>query len=676
MEKNEQLNKRITIIKIISIIACIAIFIKFGIVTIYYEEGFNELAKYQSTVEITQELPRGEIFDSEGVLLAGNKLTYDLSYIESGIKSSDELMEDAQKITKIVDIDSSTLTESDLKDLWLSSYTDGVSNFATAAKRIDAETQKKLKKLYDDGDPNYIYESNEAYRAVVTDEEVQKLIDEYGKDTLYVRIKMKQSTTKNPVVIKKDLSLKEKYAIDEKTGEIGGFFTVDDWQRTYPQKTVMRSLIGNVGQIQLEDRTLYESQGYDLDEEVGTSYLEKELEPILHSTNQKLECFFDESGNLIRTEVIDSGELGNDVQLTINIKFQKHVEKIVKQQLSDNDYKYNNNSFATVTDPQTGNILAIAGQSKYGEFSIGNFTAAYPVGSIVKPAVLLMGYDLGVWDWNTYINDTPMYIKGTPVKASYRNYGSIDEITALAKSSNVYFYQMFLKIAGVTYVPNAPLNVNPKYYDVVRQEFEQFGLGTSTGIQIDNEMQGVRGSEISPGKYLDLANGQYDTYTNLQVSQFISTIANGGTRYRINYLKKVTTAGEQGELGKVIYEQKPEQLNKLTMSTKDINHTKEGMEACANRSYGTGNTGGYNNLSVPSACKTGTSEDFYTDEETGITHKVNNASFISYAPQENPEIAISILMPSYTSDGVFTANRRNGAYYAKLIQDYYYKEIK
>ncbi len=675
MEKNEQLNKKIKVIKIISFLIAVAVFAKFWIVTVYQHEGFSELAKYQSTVEVSQQLPRGEIFDSEGKLLAGNKLTYDLSYVEANIKTPDELMEDAQKIAKLVDIDSSNLREDDLKDLWLTGTTDDEDNFKIAAKRIDTETNDRLTKLKEDNDESYTSEVNKVYRDQVTEDEVNSLRKEYGDDALYVRVLMMQSTPKNPVIIKSNLTLDEKYQIDSMTGQLGGFYTVDDWQRTYPQGDTIRSFIGEVGQIQEDDRTLYQSQGYDLDEEVGISYLEKELEPILHSTNQKLECYFDEEGNLIKTEVTDSGELGNDVQLTINIKFQKYVESIVKKQLSENDYPYNTTSFATVTDPQTGNILAMAGQTGENEFSIGNFISAYPVGSIVKPAVLLMGYDLGKWDWNTYVYDAPMYIKGTPVKASYHNYGSLNEITALAKSSNVYFYQLLLKIAGETYEPYGPLNVEEKYFDIVRQEFEQFGLGTSTGIQVENEAQGFRGTEITPGKYMDLANGQYDTYTNLQVAQYVSTIANGGTRYRINYLKKITTTGEQGKLGKVIYEQKPEQLNSLTMSEKDINHTKEGMYACVDQSYGTGNTGGYNNLSVPSACKTGTSEDFYVDASK-IVHSVNNASFISFAPRDKPEIAISILLPYYTDGGNFTATRRNGAYYAKMIQDYYYEEIK
>ncbi len=672
MEKNEQLNKRIRNVKIISIIACILVLGKFSIVTIYQHEGFTSLAKYQSTVEISQELPRGEIFDSKGVLLAGNELNYDLSYIESGIKDDDELMADAQKITEIIDIDGSGLLEDDVKDLWLSD----LENFNEAAGRLSAETVKELSDLEENEDPNYTYEANKAYRAVVTDDEVQSLIDKYGEDTLYVRVKMKQSTSKNPVVIKKDIPLEEKYAIDSMTGTIGGFFTTDDWKRTYPQGSTMKSFLGGIGQIQEEDQSLYQSQGYDLNEEVGTSYLEKELEPILHSTNQKMECFFDEEGNLVKTEVTDSGDLGNDVQLTIDVKFQKYVESIVKKQLAENDYPFNKNSFATVTDPQTGDILAMAGESEYGEYSIGNFVSSYPVGSIVKPAVLLMGYDLGVWDWNTYVYDAPMYIQDTPVKASYHNYGSVNEINALAVSSNVYFYQLLLKIAGVQYEPYGPLDIKSKYFDLVRQEFEQFGLGTSTGIQIENETQGIRGSDLNPGKYMDLANGQFDTYTNLQVSQYVSTIANGGTRYRINYLKKITTAGEQGELGKIIYEQKPEALNDLTMDQKDIDHTKEGMYACVDYANGSGNTGGYNNLDVPSACKTGTSEDFYYDEVTEQVYGVNNASFISFAPRKDPEIAIAVLMPSYTDGGNFTANRRNGAYYAKQIQDYYYEEIK
>ncbi len=688
MENRDIINKRIRNIKFIAILCCLAVLTKFLIVTVYYREGFTELAQYQSSVELTQPLPRGEIYDSEGVLMAGNELTYDLEYIEPGIKSEEELFADAEAITKLVEIDGDALTDEQVKDIWMTLDTSGNDdgNYYEALDRLSSEDKKRYDELdaADVEEEPYKYlEMNELLYGVITDEEVDEVIDTYGKDVLYVKSLMATSTSKNPVVIKSDLSLQEVYDVDSAVGSIGGFIVVDNWQRTYPQGNVMRSFLGSTGSIPQEDRSQYESQGYSLDEEVGVSYLEKQLESILHSTPQTLECYFDEDGNLIRTDIVDEGELGNDVQLTINLKLQKYVEKILKQQLSENNYALNTNNYSVVSDPNTGDLLAIAGMDTSTgdvlENSIGTFTSAYPIGSIVKPAVLLMGYDLGVWEWNQYVMDEPMHIKGTAEKASYHDYGYINEITALGVSSNVYFYQLILAIAGETYVENEALDISKSSFDLVRKEFEQFGLGTTTGIQVENEMLGVQGSEYNPGFYLDLANGQYDTYTTMQAAQYVATLANGGTRYRVNYLDKVTTAGGQGTMGKVVYEQKPVVLNQLSMSEKDIDHMKEGMYACSetqNGHVGSGSSSGYNAsyLNTSGACKTGTSEDFKRDESSGVVYKVNNASFIAFAPRENPEFAIATLFPAYTSDDNYVG-RYNAAYYSKFIQNYYFEEI-
>lgn len=683
MENIDIINKRIRNIKIIAVLCLLAIMGKFFIVTVYYQDGFSELAKYQSTVELKQTLPRGEIYDSEGKLLAGNKLSYDLSYIEPNIKDNKDLFADAKAITELIDIDSSGLTDQQIMDIWLSlnGGPKGELNSTIAYENMTDEQKLKYNELDDQKDAENPYrylEMNELLYSTITDEQINDLIKEYGKDVLYVKAQMATATSKSPVKIKSDLSLEEVYKIENEIGKIGGFIITDNWQRTYPQGENLRSFLGSTGDIPAEDKTLYESQGYSLDEKVGTSYLEKQLESVLHSTPQTMECFFDDDGNLIRNEITNEGELGNDVQLTINIKFQKYVESILKKQLSDNNYRYDKNIFSVVSDPNTGDLLALAGmQDIDGEFyenSIGNFTNAYPIGSIVKPAVLLMGYDLGKWDWGTVIHDAPMRIKGTAQKASYHNYGDINEIEALTVSSNVYFYRLLLEIAGEKYVEGEALDISKEYFDLVRKEFEQFGLGTSTGIQIEGETLGVQGSDYQPGFYLDLANGQYDTYTPLQAAQYVSTLANGGTRFRTNYLKKITTAAGQGTMGKVIYEQPPVVLNQLSMSDKDIEHTKLGMVGCASATNGSGRNGGYDKLNTPGACKTGTSEDFVYDEETQTTYKVNNASFIGYAPRENPKFSIVTVLPAYTSDD-FYDGRRNGAYYSKFIQDYYFKEI-
>jgi cell division protein FtsI/penicillin-binding protein 2 len=270
------------------------------------------------------------------------------------------------------------------------------------------------------------------------------------------------------------------------------------------------------------------------------------------------------------------------------------------------------------------------------------------LGSIVKPASLLMLYDTGTRKMGDRIYDEPLYFKGTPEpKASYMNMGSITDQEALKLSSNVYFYKSFMDLAQMTYVPYGPLDIDPKYFDIVRKYYSLFGLGVSTGIEMEDEEIGFKGEKTDPGFFLDMANGQYDTNTNLQATQYVSTIANGGRRYKIQYLKSVHESGDIGSAGEIIYSPTPTVLNEIPMSQEEIEHVKGGMVMAASESGGT--ITDYipvsNEHGVEIAGKSGTAETFYYDEKTGSTIKNDTTSALGFAPVDDPEIALSVLWP-------------------------------
>ena len=104
-------------------------------------------------------------------------------------------------------------------------------------------------------------------------------------------------------------------------------------------------------------------------------------------------------------------------------------------------------------------------------------------------------------------------------------------------SSNVYMFKTAMNIAGVQYVRGGTLDIPQKAFDTMRYYFGQFGLG-KTGIDLPNESAGQMGKSSQPGFLLDLSIGQYDTYTPLQLAQYISTIANGGYRMQPQVVKK------------------------------------------------------------------------------------------------------------------------------------------
>ena len=119
-------------------------------------------------------------------------------------------------------------------------------------------------------------------------------------------------------------------------------------------------------------------------------------------------------------------------------------------------------------------------------------------------------------------------------------------------------FRTAIDIAGGNYVPNQSLRINEEAFPTIRNSFAQFGLGVRTGIDLPNEMAGFKGTETNSGKLLDLAIGQYDTYTPMQLAQYVSTIANGGNRMQPHIVKEIRDpVDDNEELGPVVQENSP-----------------------------------------------------------------------------------------------------------------------
>ena len=165
----------------------------------------------------------------------------------------------------------------------------------------------------------------------------------------------------------------------------------------------------------------------------------------------------------------EPGKKGYDIYLTIDIELQQELDRVVKETLEnavDNPYRGDfTNLYVCIMDPNTGEVLAMSGYHSHGEseevtpFASGNYLSYTNPGSIVKGATLYMGLNEGVVEPGEVINDAPMYIAGTPVKASYRNYGPINDIESLEVSSNVYMFNIAIRLAGSEYVPYQSLGI-------------------------------------------------------------------------------------------------------------------------------------------------------------------------------------------------------------------------
>ncbi len=637
------LNSKVKVLKFFFLFFFVVLIFKFWLVTNFYSEGYSELAKHQTNIILKNPMPRGEIYDRNNKLIVGNEEKKNLVYLNNYKKSNEDMWKLSKTLVDNIHIDEGdyNLVENDYKDL------------------IIRENQEEIYKRYNENESNYDIESEDfdidsALRDQVKKSDYDKLVKKYGKKVIDLKILMDSSSTSNPKVLAKNLSSEDVYYINENVGKLGGCFVMSDWKRSYPYKNTLRTFLGNVGDIPAEDLASYKSLGYSQADKIGISYVEKEEEMYLRSTPQEVSFYFDNEGNITNYEVVNMGKSGDDIKLTIDIELQKKVDEILKDSLKNDSFKYHKTNYASVTDPNTGEILALSGIFEDGkqlyDLSIQNFTTAYEIGSVVKPALLLIGYDLGVWDWDTVINDIPMDLGGGIVKSSYNNYGPIDENDAIKHSSNVYFYYLILKIAGINYTgpSSLPSTISDESFTTVRKEFSRFGLGTKTGIDFDNELEGVKNSGKGVGLYMDLANGQYDTYTPLQMAQYVATLANGKARMKMNYLYSINEPAKQGVIGPEIKRINSEVMNYLSYDSKDIKHVQE---ALALPSTPGGTTASAADSRYKIGSKSGTSESFYYEEGMKSAYKTNNSSFIAYAPYKNPKIAVSVLYPYWTPDG-------------------------
>lgn len=629
-------------------------------------EGFRLLKEQQSKIIISNEMPRGEIYDVNGKILADNKQNEMLMYIYPGkIFDEESKWKVAREIANILDVTNIEVTELDLQNMWINSK--------------DAEDiYKKLTTIeyeqYTSGNLT-LDQVHEIARSRITEDEINELYATDNEEVVNLKLKMDTASTSTSVIIKENLTQDEQYAIQSISKQIGGFYITTNWERTYPQKETMSSIVGRVGSIPEESWSHYSSLGYAQNEEVGVSYIELELEPLLRGTPSRQELVFDESGNIIEMKEVSTGKMGYDVKLTFDLEFQKQLDALVRDKLKNaNQGQYLDRMFAAATEPETGKIKAMSGYIKADgelyEYSAGNFLSSMEVGSSVKPAVLLMGLESGKWSLGRIVFDTPWYIKGTPKKASYANFGNIDERRAIAVSSNVYFWDIVLAMADLTYVQDEGLDVTRNDFEVVRKYYQEFGLGTSTGIDFENESTGYKGNLADAGLYLDLAIGQYDTYTNLQLNQYAATMANGGSRMKMQYVDSIHEPAGFGELGRLVKETDTVLLNHLSMSQTDIDYVRSLLLGPVNDSGGTAAV--LQGTDYNPTAKTGTAETFYNDN--GNVVPTQNSSYIGFAPYDNPEIAVSVSIPYYVE--TYVAGNFNATQIARQVYDIYFNNIR
>ena len=633
-----EIEKRYNILNVIIILALLILVVSLFVVQVVGKEKYQvELENLTKTVIYGETAPRGRIYDRNGKLIVDNIPSKVIYYKKpSGITTKEEI-KIAYKLANMIELDFSKLNDYDFRNFWIK------NNSKKAKAKITDEEWQKLEERKLTNDEIYQLEIDR-----ITPEELAEYND-LDKKAAYIYTLMNTGYSYDEKTIKNENVTDEEYAlVSENISELKGINTKLDWERTYPYGTVFRSILGNVSSsksgIPAEQKDYYLKKGYSLDDRVGTSNLEYQYEDILKGKKNKYEVMNDGSYKLI-----EEGKRGNDIVLTIDIELQKALEEILTEEVlnakKEANTEYYEGSFVIISDPKTGEILAMAGkklkQNDDGTYSVIDFTSGITqstavMGSVVKGASHIVGYNTGALKIGEVRYDNCVKIAATPEKCSWKYLGRLNDITALAQSSNTYQYYTAIKVGKGNYQYNKPLVIDKEAFNTYRNTFAEFGLGVKTGIDLPNEITGLKGSNTTSGLLLDFSIGQYDNYTPIQLSQYINTIANNGTRMT-PYLYK----GLYND--KTSYDQNKKELNKVNTEAKYMDRVHEGFRAVM--TYGLGK--GYIDEVYKPAGKTGTSQSFVdTNDDGKIDKETISTTFVAYAPYDNPKVTFTIVSPN------------------------------
>ena len=454
------------------------------------------------------------------------------------------------------------------------------------------------------------------------------------------------------------------------------------------QTSAAAHLLGRVGSIQNTTWDYYRELGYSMNDKVGIDGAESAFESYLRGESGTLVQELDTSGRVIseywytnsKTGETDEPQPGDNVMLTLDLRLQEKVEEILANTIENLDSEDTRGGAVVVESVEDGEILAMASYPTYDLATIYSDTALYnevlndPLepfnnratngqyspGSTFKPLVAIAALEEGLVTPTEEIQDTGRlelpeeehypYGDSHPQCWIYRQYGGNhgweNLAEALRDSCNIYFYTLGHRL-GI---------------DKIDEYAAAFGLGEPTGIEVPEVKGWVAGPATSEalnqtwygGNLLNAAIGQDNTQvTPLQLANYIVTLLNGGDHLVPHLLKTVKSS----DYSETVYEQEREVRNSLELDPANVDAVKQGMWAVANDPESTVDQY-LSNLAVEVGAKTGSAQ-------VGSAEREANAIFTLFAPYDDPEIVISIVVEGGASGG-------NLAQAAGEIVNYYF----
>lgn len=599
--------------------------------------------RYQTTT-ITETASRGEILDRNGIPLAENRAGFSLvldsvwfprerqngilKQLTDLLSSADEDWNDTTPITAekpytfVLGRESSVYS---LKKRW------GLADTATVQDVLEKGIQRYGLQEYDQATARVL---------------------------MGIRYTMETAgfNAATPYVFADDVSRQTALVVEENAHIYMGVSAQITPVREYPCGTVGAHLIGTVGPLYAEEYDALAAQGYRITDSIGKSGLEAALESILRGTQGARVLTWNPDGTLQKTQVTRQAVAGDSVVLTIDSRLQKEAQEVLEEEIHDlrsqpvdkkDPYQGQDaqSGAAVLLDVKDGGVLVCATYPGYDLSSYREqYTAlaadeskplfnralfgTFPCGSVIKPAVAVAGLENrvlaaqealidcdGVYHYYETVGFTPKCMG---------HHGSVTLTKALQRSCNVYFYEVG-RLLGI---------------ERMNQTLSAFGLGQKTGIEV-GEATGVLASPATKktawvaGDTCQCAIGQMDQrFTPIQLATYAMTLANGGVRYRAHFVKDIR--GYDGTL-KETYQ--PQMMAAVTMSDATAAAVQKGMTAVV-KLGGTAYES-FKNSPYTLAAKTGTAQNASNRSDHGV--------FIAYAPVENPQVAIAVVMENGTS---------------------------
>ena len=588
----------------------------------YYTDKLNSI---NNRIIYGSSAPRGRIIDRNGNIVVDNIGIKTIIYNKlDGIGRTDEI-DISKRIANIIDIEIGNVNE--LKYFYYLNNKEKINNLIS----------NNIKKKYEERKITSDEYLKEKLKLITNNDlEEMNLVDKKAAKIYSI---INNGYNYQDKIIKKNCT-DEEYSkiIEEKIIGLRGELT---FERVNNYPNIIDNLIGNIGPIPKENYNYYKNKGYYNDDIVGVSYLEKYYEEYLKGEKARYKINNDNTIELISEE-----KQGNDLILNIDINLQSKIESLLESEiLKAKEYKtsrYYNGSYIIVSNPNDGSIISLVGKSynngKFYNNEIGNINKSYTVGSVVKASTISIGYKYNIIDIGTTVYDSCVKLKNKTSKCSWKPLGVVNDLKALQDSSNYYQFLIAIGLTGKKYTYNMSLDNVDYAFKIYRDTLASYGLGSITGIDLDNEELGIIGKTISDDLLLNLSIGQYDTYTPIELSQYINTVANNGYRIKPSLMQKIVSSD-----GNIILENNKEILNTIDLEDKYKSRIKEGLRNVS--LFGTGSY--YIDKKYNASSKTGTSESVLDSDGDGQADTfATTRTFVSFMPSDNPLYSIIIVSPN------------------------------